>query len=437
MLLLDINDMELALVDDGEVLLREPGVALLERQGPVFGYAALGQSRLRPRQAQNQFWQRMNADPATPVSRGVANQADLVYLQLKAMRAGLGIRGDAAVVVAAPSGVGNEQLAMLLGIAKEAGFDVRAILDASVAIACRAPLDGPCRVVDVFLQRSTVTRVDVDAGAEPRLRRGVVEDIPGCGFAALVEGWVDAVADRFVEATRFDPLRIAATEQQVFDQVVAGIEGDGAEFVIEVDHDDQRRQVSVLRRDLGDKSAQRYGLLAAALGAPGTLLLTHRARRMPGLAAHLAGAGHQIAAAEGSGPGAPRDAEIVASAALEHRALVLPQAGEQETGARLVASLPARTAAAARDAPAAATHLLCGALALALKGDMDPADHPGRHGAAAFRLRCNEGQVAVAPSGGAAVLLNGEPLDFERTAFAGDAIACDGDEFRLIALIDS
>ncbi len=430
MLLLDINDIELALVEDGEVLLREPGVALLERQGPTFGYAALGQSRLHPRQAQNQFWQRLNADPVTPAAKGVANQADLVYLQLKAMRTQLGLRSDAAVVAAAPSDVGNEQLAMLLGIAREAGFSVRAILDASVAMASRTPLDGPCRVVDVFLHRSTVTRVDVAPGEPPQLRRGTVDDVPGCGFAALVEGWVDAVADRFVEATRFDPLRIAATEQQVYDQVLAGIQADRVEFSMEVDHDDQRRQVSVPRRALADKSSQRYGLLAAALGAPGKLLLTHRARRLPGLAADLAAAGHEIVST-----GAVFDAEVVAEAALEHRALILPESGDQETGARLVATLPAQAVDAAPSA-AAPTHVLCGAFAVPLSADFDAADHPARRGAAGFRLRCAEGQVAVSPGDGATVLLNGETLDFERPAVAGDSIACDGDEFRLIALVD-
>jgi hypothetical protein len=288
-------------------------------------------------------------------------------------------------------------------------------------------------VVDVFLHRSTATRVDLEPGKAPMLSRGAVDEIPGCGFAALVEGWVDAVADRFVEATRFDPLRIAATEQQVYDQVLAAIEADRAEYAIEVEHDDQRRQVSVPRRALGDKSNQRYGLLAAALGAPGRLLLTHRARRLPGLAAYLAAAGHEIATADAA---AQFDAEVVAGAALEHRALIVPESATGEAGARLVAALPAQPLDAVPSAAATPTHLLCGALAVALSADRDAADHPARQGSAGFRLRCAAGRVAVVPRGGATVLLNGETLDFERPVVAGDTIVCDGDEFRLIALVD-
>ena len=154
---------------------------------------------------------------------------------------------------------------------------------------------------------------------------------------------------------------------------------------------------------------------------------------MPGLAAHLAAAGHEIATA---GAAAQFDAEVVAGAALEHRALIGADSTAAEAGARLVASLPAQPLGAAPSAAATPTHLLCGALAVALVVDFDAADHPARRGAAGFRLRCAEGRVSVTPGEAATVLLNGETLEFERPVVAGDAIACDGDEFRLIALVD-
>jgi len=112
MLVLDINDVEITVSRDGAVLYREPGVALADRDGATFGFAALAKSRTRPRQSHNEFWQRLNGDPVKPQGRGVANQADLVYLHLQAIRAAAGIDQDEPAVVAAPSLVSAPQPAL-------------------------------------------------------------------------------------------------------------------------------------------------------------------------------------------------------------------------------------------------------------------------------------------------------------------------------------
>lgn len=422
MLLLDINDTAVTLTRDGDVLYAQPGVAMVERAKTLFGDDASAQSRLHPRQTHNEFWQRLNADPVAPPGRNVANQADLVYLQMQTMLATTG-RDRADLVVAAPSTATPAQLGLLLGIAKEAGFDVRAVVDAAVAAASSQPLAGNCRFVDVSMHRAHVTQLDVQDGES--VARGAVEEVPAAGFAALLEGWVDAVADSFVESTRFDPLRIAATEQQVFDQLVAGIDANTSEIPVTVEHDGISREVAVSRRVLEQKSQQRYGLLATAIGAPATVLVSHRVRRLPGFAALLQEAGHRIVAL-------PADA--VAAAAEQHAAAFAPDAG----GARLVSSLPLATEAAnaeegRRTQP---THLLCGALAVPLTDEVDARNHPAVNGGGEFRIRRDGAGYAVAADPDAQVLLNGEPLDFDRPAYAGDAIESGGDRFQLIAAID-
>ena len=150
MLLLDINDIEITLLQDGETLYREPGFAFVSRRHAVFGNEAWAQARLHPRQSHNEFWQRLNADPVTPGGRGIGNQADLVYLHLQAVRKTITSSKRVPVVVAAPSATTPQQLGVLLGIAAEAGFDVQAIVDASVAAACLHPAAGNRRVVGPF-----------------------------------------------------------------------------------------------------------------------------------------------------------------------------------------------------------------------------------------------------------------------------------------------
>ena len=426
--LLDINDAEITFSRDGEVLYRQPGIALVERNATLLGDEAAAGSRLHPRQSHNEFWQRLNADPIRPVGRAVANQADLVYLQLGAIRDAAGFE-RADVVVAAPSSVTATQLGILLGIATEAGFDIKAVVDAAVAATSGQALTGACRMVDITLHRAIVTQIDIDQ-EQAQLTRGTVEEVPAAGLAALVEGWVDTVADRFVESTRFDPLRIAATEQQVFDQVRGCIDAGSAEFAIDVEHDGVSRQVNVARRAFAEKSAQRYALLTAAIGPATTLAISHRVRELPGLPAYLQAAGHRLVAL-------PTDA--VASAVRAHAALIMPPAAGN-AGARLVSALPWQ--AAPPDSPAQGgaepTHLLCGAIALPLTDDMDARDHPGCNGGMpGFHIRRDAAGLRVVPTAAAGVVLNGELLEFDTSAQAGDTIIGGNEEFRLIAVVDS
>lgn len=431
MLVLDINDAEITLRRDGEEVYRQPGVADVGPKTTLLGHDARARSRLHPQQSHNEFWQRLNADPVTPHGRGVANQADLVYLQLKEARAAAGERRPAVVVVA-PSAVTNEQFAVLLGIAAEAGFDVRAIVDASVAAASRQTWDGSCGVVDVSLQRATVTQVErVDTDGGPVVRRAAVDEIPAAGFAPLVEGWIDVVADRFVDGTRFDPLRIANTEQQVYDQLLAGIDTGAAEFAIEVNHHDVTRRVSVSRRALAQKSTQRYELFARALDGAGTLAVSHRVLRLPGLAGFLQEAGHALL------PLAP---DAIDTAVRDQSDHILPGQGETggAPGARLITALPAPAGTVSGTvASKLPTHVLCNALAIPLVGDVNANEHPAyRPGSPNFRIRRGEDGITVVPAPDAAVSLNGIPIDFEHPAAAGDTIDSGNLAFQLIAVVD-
>ena len=432
MLVLDINDAEIALLRDGETLYREPGVALVDADGATFGLQAQQQCRLHPRQAHNEFWQRMNADPVAPSGKGVANQADLVYLHLTAIRQAAQLPGGSEVAIAAPSAVDPRQLAMLLGIMAEAGFNARAIVDSAVAAASRAAFArdsaSSMRLLDITLHRAVVTQLErsTDA-ATPTLRRSGVDEVAPAGLAALAEGWVDAVADRFVEDTRFDPLRIAATEQQVFDQVLAGIALGGADLDIEVAHREVARRISVARRVLAEKAEQRYALLGQAIGAPTVLAITHRVRDLPGLAAYLQAAGHDIVPL-------PRDA--AAEAIHVHAELIA--AATQGSGAQLIAALPLGEGVVAHERPPAQpTHLLCGAVALPLGDTVKAEEHPGYSGGAPlFGLKRGSQGFVLAPHPGAEVHLNGARVEFEHAVAAGDRIVCGHSEFRLITVVD-
>lgn len=425
MIVLEVHDAEVALLQGDEVICSQPGVAFVDGREVLFGEEALARSRLRPRQTHNEFWQRLNADPVAPKGVGVANQADLVYLQLQALRGELSADRRVKVVVAVPPTATSAQLSLLLGIAAEAGFEVTAFVDAAVAAASFAAPSAPCRLVDLGLHRATVTTLAParDEDGQTRVRRGAVDEVPAAGLAALTEGWIDAVADRFVESTRFDPLRVAETEQQVCDQVRAGVDQQAAEFAIAIHHGDIARHITIARRAFAEKAEQRYGVLSRAIGAPGVLLLTHRAQRPPGLTAHLEAAGHRVL---------PLPKDVLPRALAPHA-----ERFASESGVRLVTSLPARatTDAAAPESGRAPTHLVCAGVALPLGGEVSADDHPAAGGVGGFRVRRSAAGFSVVPTA-ADVSLNGEPIEFERAANAGDVVCAGGAEFLFVAVVD-
>lgn len=427
MLVLDINDIELTLSRDGAVLYAEPGAAVVSPEGVVFGQRAVAQSRLQPRLSHNEFWHRLNADAVAPAGPGVANQADLVYLQLAAMRTAAKLRREADLIVAAPSATSEGQLALLLGIAGEAGFHVRAIVDGALAAASAYAPAGAVKVVDVTLHRAVVTDLEAapSAGGASLMRRVGVREVAAAGFAKLLEGWVDAVADRFVEATRFDPLRLAATEQQVLDQVLAAVAGDQATAAIEATHDGGSQQVEVHSSVFAGKSAQRYDLLLDAVGGPATVALTHRANQLPGLATRLAEVGHHVVALPS---GAAATAIAAQSAAMP---LATPGGSVQ-----LVTELPARGGAPVEQPErTVATHLLCGHVAVPIAALADASEHPACPDAAPlFRLRQGDDGLTVQASGTGPVSVNGERLAYPRLVAAGDEVRAGERDFVLIAV---
>ena len=419
---LELNDAELTLSREGEVLWREPGAVSLAQAEPLFGDAALAASRLHPRHTHSQHFGRMNADPVTPSAPGIANQADLVYRHLRRMKAAASL-GDAEplhVLVHGPWA--PEQLALLLGIAEEARVKVVGFIDAAVAALADTPWTGDVQVIELGLHRATVTTLTVaEAVCQQR-----TEDVAEAGLLRLIEGWVDAVADRFVAETRFGPLRVAATEQQVFDQVYAAVAaGAGAagsgELTVETEHRGVARTVTLPWSALRDKSAQRYERLAQRVVAP-AVAVTHRAARLPAFTGFLTARKHEVCA-------------LAQDAASDNARTAAAAATAADGGVRFVTELPRRRSAPDAASAPAGTHLLCGAIAVPLGEAFAAAQHPQAGGA--FRIVRRAGGYHVLPDDGATVTVDGHPVTDAAPVPLGAAIACAGREFRIVRVVEA
>ena len=286
--ILELNDADLTLFRDGRPVYRAPAIAVVTDGNVVFGDPAARLCRIYPRQTNQQYFSRLNADPLAYPAARARNHADLVFLHLRELAEMI----DVPVVLAVPAVFSAEQLGVLLGILEEAGIAVGGFVDSAVAAASVGGAATQAYHIDVHLQRAVITALSVDG----EVRKTGVEEIGDCGLARLLEVWINLVADRFIRETRFDPLHAAATEQQLFNQVLDQVRVDtGArELAFELAQGDHTRRVEIARQALEEKAAQRFRILAGLLPDGAQVLVSARSAALPGLIQALQAASMRV-----------------------------------------------------------------------------------------------------------------------------------------------
>ncbi|MEZ5560789.1 MAG: hypothetical protein R3E86_19865 [Pseudomonadales bacterium] len=291
---LELNDAALTLHRNADVVYRAPALAVLLEPDLVFGERARHLSRTHPRQTNQQYLSRLNADPLPFTVAQAHNHADLVYLHLRELTPLI----DEPVLIAVPGVVSPEQLGVLLGILEELGVEVCGFVDTAAAAVSavvgsateRAGAAADACFLDVLLQRAVVTRLNLSE----EIARASSQEIADCGLAKLLDAWINVIADRFISETRFDPLHAAATEQQLYDQVYdwiddpdGGAAGLPSELSIEIVQGEQARRVEFGRTLLEDKGAQRFHALHDLIAPGSRVFVPARCARLPGLRTFL------------------------------------------------------------------------------------------------------------------------------------------------------
>jgi hypothetical protein len=144
----------------------------------------------------------------------------------------------------------------------------------------------------VQLHRLVVTEL---ASRDDSIARERIHDIAELGLIGLMEAWINVLADRFVRDTRFDPLTIAATDQQLSTQLERWLRDTPQQrnLAVEIQHDGTQRRAEVPIEALAAKVAPRYRVLDPLVhGLP--VVVSHRAARLPGLVEHLSGIASQV-----------------------------------------------------------------------------------------------------------------------------------------------
>ena len=291
-LALEINDAGLVLARDGELLAEEPGCAMLDGRDAETGAAAMRRARLKPLYAETRYWQDLGTAPLARPMPAATTHAEVAYAQLAALASGLP-PADRQLLIAVPAWYTREQLAVLLGVAREAGFETVGLVDAGLAAAALEPAPESVLQLELTLHRAVLTVLD--HGGE--LRRTRYELLPQHGWLALQQAWLDLVAAAFVRKTRFDPLHEAANEQRLWDGLpgwLVTLESTST-VMLEMQAGGNAHSVELAREEFAAAASRIYDGLAHALqrarpaGGPLHLRLSHRLLGLPGFGERLAG----------------------------------------------------------------------------------------------------------------------------------------------------
>lgn len=447
-----VNDAGITLLRGEQIVYREPGFALLDDAELTTGKNAFLNARINPRRIQHRYWSELASTPFADQRFSHLSAADLVSRQLEQMWSNAGADASSGLVLAVPPSMEAANLGLLLGIAADIKLPVVALVDAAVAATRREYRDAVPVHVDMSLHATTLTRL-AQAGQAQVERVEVLRD---CGLYALYDAWINAIAEVFVQQSRFDPLHTAETEQMLYNNLAGWLATAASHdrVVLELQHGGLSHKAEIESLSLIGAVAPSYQLISSKLRAlyraeeTPAVQVTDRIARLPGLAEMLrARVGGELFTLE---PGATARGAL--SRCREARATGSRATGE---GVSLRRQLPWDQAAAEVTVESSQhsrtgkpTHLLFRANAWALSAEalvigarqtegertiVVDSDMPGisrRH----CSLRVRNSQCVLEDHSRYGTFLNGHRIDGSTVLEVGDSIriGSPGYEFQLI-----
>lgn len=434
---IEINDAGLIVADTTGVRVVSPGYAVLAGPDLIVGDAAYTRARLDPRRTFDRFWERLDQQPLARAAGPAQSHADLAYFHLQAVwdeSAG----GDEALL-AAPVTFDKHQLALVLGIAQACDIPVAGLVAGPVAAAAAVAGSQPRLHLDAQQHRLIATHIKADDG----LRLGAVDVLAQHGLSELRDRWAALIAERFVHATRFDPLHQAHTEQLLYDRLPEWLARlrTQATARLELLAGPRSYHIDLSRVALVDAADSVYRSLVEAAAAAGAalVLVSHRLAALPGLVERLTEAS--------AAPLTVLPVEATARSVLAFADAIRSDPAAPAFVTRLPVTIDGAQSPSNSQSPAARagrpTHLLhrCRAYPidqapLVLDTSAPRTQRPGETPAAIVVVR--DGAALLQAGEAANVRLNGEAVNGEVSLAVGDRLGVDedGEQMHLIVLVD-
>ena len=437
--LIEINDSGIDVSIDGQPVLQSPGYAVIDDQRLLLGTQAMQQARLLPRWTHTRFWHQLDTHALAADHPQVRHNADLAFAHLTSIWTAVQADID-QVILAVPGDYSSAQLSLLLGMAREAGLPVRGLVDTALMAAAEHHQTHPLLLLDIHLHRVTLSLLQTQAGR----RQSTTQTLPDTGLYRLWDRWANTIANQFIKDSRYDPLHLAASEQQLYDTIPRWITS--REQLIEptfnLTFDTGVHQTSVSGEQLVAACVSLYPSIIQAVnarlepGQPATLLISHRFAGFPGLLdslAMLSGVTVERLSTDAVRQGIARHIdEILGTDEQIHHVTSLAQVDAQ-VDAEVIAVTPLQPNRRR------ATHVLFNNHAFAIGPtlkltDIDSALSQEAATAHSGVLQCRADQVSIEAAGADAVYLNQQLVEGQIPVKPGDQIVLGHQSFTLISI---
>ena len=290
---LELNDRGLLLADSSGIVFESPGFAVATDSGKHVGAAAESMARLHPTSSFNKFWQELSLDPLSNNTH-FRHHADIAYEHLLHIAEETDAAGD--VIVAVPSNFNQQQLAILLGLARQTPLNPVGLVSSALAASVSEPGHGSLIHVDQMLHQAIITRLQLVDG---HMRIESVVEVPGVGSQNCLDLMMSLATDAFIQQCRFNPQHNADSEQTLYNTLPEWLHGAPVEqgsLVMELGSGEIVHTARLPRETLTSELNRYYKKLAeqvSALNANGesSILVSHRLNDLPGLRESLQGLG--------------------------------------------------------------------------------------------------------------------------------------------------
>ena len=294
---IELNDRAIKVGDSSGIIVESPGFALAVGNGLELGEAAEQQARLQPTNSYNKYWHELSMEPLAH-GNNIRHYADIAYAQLLHL-AELG-EIDADVIFAVPGNFTRQQLAILLGLAKQSPFNAVGVVDLALTAAIATAAQSHSVIfADIQLHQVLLTKLAI---TDNHLKTESVIQVPGVGSQNFMDLMMQLATGMFVQQCRFNPQHNAESEQLLYNNLPLWLQQndrDKSSLQLELKTSNAVHTAKMPRESLVKNLSSYYQKInqqiAALISEPGVseqdsqLLVSAGLASLPGFTATLAG----------------------------------------------------------------------------------------------------------------------------------------------------
>jgi len=282
---LELNDSAVRLADETGILAQSPGFVLVDGKDIHLGDLAEQQARLKPTSSFNKYWHELSMEPL-PHDGPFRHTADIAHAHLAHLAETSGASGD--VIFAVPGNFNQQQLAILLGIARQTPLQPIGVVDSGLAAAVAAAQAEHVIFVDMQLHQVVLTRLTIQ---DDHVKTESVVQVPGVGSQNFMDLMMQLTTGLFIQQSRFNPQHNAESEQQLYNALPTWLqqeENEQGSLVLELNSGGNVYSAKLPRQSLVSSLAPHYQkleqqLAALSEGRSPQILLHEKMAAMPGL----------------------------------------------------------------------------------------------------------------------------------------------------------